>query len=91
MKSVRIQSFSGPYFPALKLNTERYGVLVRMRENTDQKNSEYGHFSRSKLAHLFFSYFAMILGSKKCQNLMKADFFAKVLVNPILDNKRSIR
>ena len=21
--------------------------LVRMRENTDQKNSEYGHFSRS--------------------------------------------
>ena len=25
-----------------------YGVnSVRMRENTDQKNSEYGHFSRS--------------------------------------------
>ena len=34
MKSVRIRSFSGPY-------------LVRMRENTDQKNSEYEHFSRS--------------------------------------------
>ena len=33
VKSVRIQSFSGPY-------------SVRMRENTDQKISEYGHFSR---------------------------------------------
>ena len=34
VKSVRIRSFSGPY-------------SVRMRENADQKNSEYGHFSRS--------------------------------------------
>ena len=53
VKSVRIRSFSGPYFPAFGLNTERYSVLcispysVRMRENTEQKNSEYGHFSRS--------------------------------------------
>ena len=28
MKSVQIRSFSGPYFPAFKLNTERYGVSV---------------------------------------------------------------
>ena len=34
MKRVHIQSFSGPY-------------LVRMRENTDQKNSKHGHFSGS--------------------------------------------
>ena len=33
-KSVRIRSYSGPY-------------SVRMRENTDQDNSEHGHFSRS--------------------------------------------
>ena len=33
-KSVRIRSCSGPYFP----------YSVRMRENTDQKNSEYVHF-----------------------------------------------
>ena len=31
---VRIRSFSGPYFPAFELNA-------------DQKNSKYGHFSRS--------------------------------------------
>ena len=34
IKSVRIRSYSGPY-------------SVRMRKNTDQNNSEYGHFLRS--------------------------------------------
>ena len=34
MKSVCIRSYSGPYFPAFGLNT-------------DQNNSEYGHFLRS--------------------------------------------
>ena len=34
VKSVRIRSYSGPY-------------SVRMRENTDQNNSEYGHFSHN--------------------------------------------
>ena len=28
VKSVRLQSYSGPYFPAFALNTERYGVYV---------------------------------------------------------------
>ena len=27
IKSVRIRSYSGPYFPAFGLNTERYGVF----------------------------------------------------------------
>ena len=52
IKSVRIRIFSGPYFPVLTLNTKRHEVslriFVRMRENNDQKNSEYGQFSRSK-------------------------------------------
>ena len=34
VKSVRIRSISGLY-------------SVRMRENTDQDNSDYGHFSRN--------------------------------------------
>ena len=44
--------FSGPYFPAFGLNTERYCISphsVRMRENTDQKNSVFGHYSRSDI------------------------------------------
>ena len=36
---VRIRSYSGPYFPA--------PYAVRMRENSDQNNSEYGHFLRN--------------------------------------------
>ena len=52
VKSVRIRSFSGPYCPTFGLNTERCSVSLRiqsdrMEENTDQKNSEYGHFLRS--------------------------------------------
>ena len=40
--SVRIWSYSGPYFSAFGLNTGRQSI--RMRENTDQNNSEYGYF-----------------------------------------------
>ena len=31
VKSVRIRSYSGPYFPASGLNTERYGVSLRIQ------------------------------------------------------------
>ena len=43
-----------PHFPAFGLNTGRYSVSLRIqsecgkvRKNTDQNNSEYGHFLRS--------------------------------------------
>ena len=51
VKSVHIRNFSSPYFPAFGLNTEFQisQYLVRMLENTDQKNSKYGHFSGSDL------------------------------------------
>ena len=52
MKSVRIQSYSGPDFSTFGMNTERYGV--RMGENTDQNNSEYGHFLRSDTLHTLY-------------------------------------
>ena len=31
LKTFRIQSYSGPYFPAFGLNTERYGVSAKCR------------------------------------------------------------
>ena len=31
VKSVRIRSFSGPYFPTFGLNTESYGVSLRIQ------------------------------------------------------------
>ena len=39
VKSIRIQSYSGPY-------------SVRMRQKTDQNNSEYGNFTRSDSSKL---------------------------------------
>ena len=53
VKKVRIRSFPGPYFPAFGLNTERYSVWLR--ENMDQKNSKYGHLSRSDIFFKRFS------------------------------------
>ena len=51
VKSALIRSYSGQHFPAFGLNTERIlrisPDLVRMRQNADQNNSEYGHFLRS--------------------------------------------
>ena len=42
MKSVCIWSFSGPYFPAFGLSTERYGVSLRIQ-------SECGKYIPEKL------------------------------------------
>ena len=59
MISVRIWSSSVPYFPAFGLYTERYGVPFNPNaENVDQKNSEYGHFSRSVKTIVTIEYFS---------------------------------
>ena len=31
LENVRIRSYSGPYFPAFELNTERYSVSLRIQ------------------------------------------------------------
>ena len=52
VKSVRIRSYFGPHFTVFGLNRES-PYSVRIRENADQNNSEYRHFSRSVVC-LFF-------------------------------------
>ena len=42
LKIIRIRSFTAPCFPAFGLHISPYSV--QMWENTDQKNSKYGHF-----------------------------------------------
>ena len=51
MKSVRIRSYSGPYFPAFGLNT-------------DQNNSEYGHILRSKIHAIFLKFLTLIINNR---------------------------
>ena len=44
-------AFSGPYFPAFGLNTDRYGVSLRIQsecgKTRTRKNTVFGHFLRS--------------------------------------------
>ena len=49
VKSVRIRSYSGQYFLSFGLNTRiiNFSHSIRMWENVNQNNSEYGHFSCS--------------------------------------------
>ena len=58
--------FSGPHFPAFRLNTERY--VARMRENTDQKKTTYldtfhtvKHISIQRLSFVKLFKFANII------------------------------
>ena len=47
VKRVLIRSFSGPYFPQFGLNTEKYGVSLRIQSNAGkygQKSFQYGQF-----------------------------------------------
>ena len=55
MKSVRIRSYSGHYFPAFGLSKER------LRENTDQNNSENEHFLRSVIFFLISMIFKNLI------------------------------
>ena len=50
VKNVHFQSFSGPYFPAVRLNTDIYSVNLHIQSGCRKirtNNSKYGHFSRS--------------------------------------------
>ena len=42
----RIRSYSAPHFLAFEIIRRISSYSVRMRENADQNNSEYGRFSR---------------------------------------------
>ena len=49
MKSVRIRSYYGLYFPAFGRNAVfLYKYSVQMRKNTGQNNSKNGHFLRNE-------------------------------------------
>ena len=51
VKSVQIRSFSGPHLPIFRLNTEIYGVNLRIqseyRKKRTRENSVFGYFSHS--------------------------------------------
>ena len=68
--------FSGPYFPAFILNTERYFVSLRIKSECEKirtrKNSVFGHISRndcSSNSWLTLKEMFMILKKRKWKNI----------------------
>ena len=59
VKSIRIWSFSGS---RIWTDTPYNSVFSPNAGNTDQKNSEYGHFSRSENYNVLFYVFAYAMG-----------------------------
>ena len=57
VKSVRIRSYSGPYFPAFGLNTERYGVSLR--------SPNAGKYGPELLAHAVLLAYKTLYGFRK--------------------------
>ena len=74
VKNVHIRSYSGPYFPAFGLSISPYSI--RMRENTDQHDSKYGHFSRSiwKSKSMVLIKFKILYLNTKTKDRMSHDF-----------------
>ena len=72
VKSVDIRSFSGPHIAAFGLSTERWLSSLRILpewsdQGTDQKNSKYGHFSRS--LYFDFCFCSLLNASLYCNNI----------------------
>ena len=80
VKCVRIRSYSGPYFPVFELNTDRYGVSLRIQSECGKIRtriiSEYGHLSRSENKQYVFRF----------RNNNKASLF-KVKTNVEIETK----
>ena len=81
LKSVRIRSKSGPHFPAFGLSISPYSV--RMRENADQNNPEYRHFSSS--AGCYQGYFKS--ETQILDKIMISNLWLQVNVSHLHDHK----
>ena len=68
-KCLYLEEFSGPYFPAFwteygEIRSIFQYLVLNEGENLDQKNSKYGHFSRSGYLSLFLTHIL-------CQNPLR--------------------
>ena len=53
MKSVRIRSYSGPYFPTVGMNTQRYSVSFRIQFECEKK--------RARITPNTYTFYAVII------------------------------
>ena len=80
VKSVRIRSYSGRYFPAFGLNTERYGVSLCIQ-------SECGKMRTRIAPNMDTSYAANVKYLVSCSNHCLMDYRLKLMVDkPCMKN-----
>ena len=63
VKLVRIQSYSGPHFPAFGLNTERYGLSLRIQSECGKMRitpNMDAFYTMKPVNHRWWSFFASI-------------------------------
>ena len=79
-KATKDAVFSGPYFPEFRLNTERYGVSLRIQSECGiiqtRKNFVFGHFSRSVSGRKLIKDYIM---TKKCGFILVFPVFLSTL------------
>ena len=86
MRSDRIWSFSGPYFPAFRLNTERYGVSPRIQSerkklrtkktpSTDTFNAVSDWFCEKVILKNFMKFKEKHLRLSQLTNFVTGSFF----------------
>ena len=84
VKNLRIRSFSDPYFPAFELNTERYGISLRIQSECGKiqtrktPNTDTFHAELSMSSSLIFG----VVSSKKL-----AKSISSIVRNKLHDNK----
>ena len=64
VKSVRSRSCSGPHFSRISRHSDFKSECEKMRENSDQNNSKYGHFLRSEWCSSFSKIFTVTAKSR---------------------------
>ena len=80
VKGVRIRSYSGLYFPAFGLNTERYGVCLRIQSECQK--------IRTRITPNTDTFHAVLLSQYDKQNKTNRADYSQILSENVRDQKK---
>ena len=79
VKSLRIRSYSGPHFPELRLNMERYGVSVRIYSKCGKMREKFGP-EKIQMQTLFTQCLMLMLHIRQSIYLVLTNVFSTSLL-----------
>ena len=93
MKSVRIRSFSGPYFPAFELNTERLSLCIQFecRKMRTRKTPNTDNFQAVCYIQIFYHKFLFMPGFALNTIIRKTNLLKKCTSSIILNPSQIIK